>query len=85
MVVNKLFDCGKHQQSKISNNFQCLKIFPRCLLFTKMFNHLFTLNERIHFAYNIVEDVVMVNDSVNCLFIVCKLSASKRLILKYLQ
>ena len=27
----------------------------------------------VYFAYDIVEDVVMINDSVNCLFAVCKL------------
>ena len=44
-----------------------LKISSRCLPLQKIFNCLFTQ------SFHIVEDIFLVNDSVNCLFAVCKL------------
>ena len=69
-MVNKLFESDKHPQSEsfLSNNFQCLFHFGACLPFAKKINHL------VYDVDHIVEDVVMINDSVNCLFAVCKLS-----------
>ena len=48
----------------LSNNFQCLFHFGACLPFAKKINHL------VYDVDHIVEDVVMINDSVNCLFAV---------------
>ena len=44
-----------------------LKISSQCLPLQKIFNCLFTQ------SFHIVEDIFLVNDSVNCLFVVCKL------------
>ena len=69
MVVNKVVCKMVNTALEIflSNNFQCLFLLCGCLPFAKRINHL------IYDDYNIVEDVVMLNDSVNCLFAVCKL------------
>ena len=34
-IANKLFDCGKHRENILSNNFQCLFLFPRMFTICK--------------------------------------------------
>ena len=54
--------------NEISIEFCCLFYFGACLPFAKKINHL------VCDVNHIVDDIVMINDSVNCLFAVCKLS-----------
>ena len=67
-MVNKLFDCGKHAQSK-NKHWKLLLI-----LFSRMFTICKEDNDVVYDVNHIVDDVVMINDSVNCLFAICKLS-----------
>ena len=69
-IANKLFDCGKFPQSKISIENCCLKISSRVfyhlqrsliILFTLNERSEFTLNERVHFAYDVAENIFFVN------------------------
>ena len=64
----RLFESCKHPQRYFKQQFSMLISLCACLPFAKKINHL------IYDVYNIVEDVVMLNDYVNCLFAVCKLS-----------
>ena len=67
-IANKLFESGKHRAgNKISIENCCLKNISAVFTIAKKINHL------VYDVNHIVENIFLVNDSVNCLFAVYKL------------
>ena len=65
-MLMRLFESCKHRAWKFFKQQFSMLIF--------IFAGVYHLQRRFNDVDHIVEDVVMLNDSINCLFVVCKLS-----------